>query len=93
MNMISIRRLADSVSWTWLGTGPYDSKFQSYSVVRRQQTMTSKSPHRDHVCAVGSTKFREGIFIWEIAVDHVEEMWLGISRGAEETESLNSLNT
>ena len=87
MKMISFKRHQDSNQWTLLS---HDSNFIYLSEDKLTATRKANAP--SHTCVLGSEEFKEGVFVWKIVVDDVEEMWLGIARGVEDHESLNSFN-
>jgi hypothetical protein len=45
-------------------------------------------------CVLGSVEFYNGagVYVWEIAVHNVSEMWMGIVRKGEDRDNLNALN-
>ncbi len=63
--------------WTW---GQYETSSMSVrSQDKLKVTKTNDDP--DYSCAVGSHSFEADIHNWEIRVENVKSMWLGIARG------------
>ena len=77
--------LSGPEQWKW-------GKYDTLNVVLDESGMkaTKVSDHSDYSAVLGSIEFEEGIHCWEVMVDDVESMWLGIARGVEESGGLGS---
>jgi ankyrin repeat protein len=74
--------------WIW---GPHEKKLiLSDDKERIKKNFPS---HPDYSCVLGSEELEEGIHFWEVTVENVRSMWIGIARGVEENNLLSSCTT
>ncbi len=71
--------------WLW---GSFEKKSMQLSEDGLTVCKTADDP--DYSCAVGSEEFHDGIHFWDVWVDNVTSMWLGISNGLEEHNGLDA---
>jgi hypothetical protein len=69
--------------WTW---GILESTLSKSSDGMKVAKMTSDSP--DYSCALGSVVLEAGVHEWEVTVENVYSMWVGIARGVSESNLL-----
>jgi hypothetical protein len=71
--------------WSW---GPMEPRNLRISDDKRVITKMSDRP--DYSCVLGDQVLEEGIHRWEVKVDNVTSMWMGVARGVEEYELLGN---
>lgn len=72
-------------TWRW---GPREP--QNLELTADFCTVTKKRDSPDYSCVLGCSTFQEGIHAWNVLVENVSSMWVGISRGVEEKGYLGS---
>uniref|UniRef100_A0A7S0M3A1 PARP n=1 Tax=Cryptomonas curvata TaxID=233186 RepID=A0A7S0M3A1_9CRYP len=76
------------MEWTW---GPYETKSMRLSENKLKISKVQDVP--DYSCALGSEAFAKKnncIYVWNLLIEDVTTMWLGVALGVEERGGLDS---
>ncbi len=76
--------------WIW---GPHEKRLFLSDDKLMVKKMYPSHPDPDYSCVLGSQEFEEGIHFWEVTVENVSSMWIGIARGVAENNLLGSCAT
>jgi hypothetical protein len=73
-------------SWTWGPCEPNNIMILDNGLTAKNRSGSGP----DYSCALGNETFFRGVHTWEIEVQNVNSMWLGISRGVQEAGGLGN---
>jgi hypothetical protein len=77
---------AGSASWTWGPCEPNNILILDNGLTAKNQSGSGP----DYSCVLGTDTLLHGTHVWELEVQNVNSLWLGISRGVQEADGLGS---